>query len=258
MLTLYHSGLSTCSKQVRMCLKEKGVAYEGRYLELWNYENLNPEYLKLNPHGVVPTLVHDGAPIINALTINEYIDEAFPGPALKPDDPLARARMRYWTWTADDIHIAVQVATYTAFLSDRIQDLTEEETNILIATVPVPDRRERWRKFSKGGFSREDRDAAHAKMAWGIERIEQALTETKMLAGDDFSLADISILAIVQRIGEIAPDLLDADRVPHVLKWREQVAARPSARETYAQQSDEFPPRPKVKSISGITGPWRY
>jgi glutathione S-transferase len=258
MLTLYHSGLSTCSKQVRMCLREKGVAYEGRYLELWNYENLNPEYLKLNPHGVVPTLVHDGVPIINALTINEYIDEAFPGPPLKPEDPKARARMRYWTWTADDVHIAVQVATYTAFLSDRIQDLTEEETDLLIAAVPVPDRRERWHKFTKGGFSQEDRDAAHAKMAWGIVRIEHALGETRMLAGDGFSLADISILAIVQRIGEIAPDLLDPKQVPEILRWREEVDARPAARETYAQQSDEFPPRPKAKSLSGITGPWRY
>ena len=57
-----------------MCLREKGVDYESRYIELWDYENLNPVYLKLNPNGVVPTLVHDGEPIINALVINEYID----------------------------------------------------------------------------------------------------------------------------------------------------------------------------------------
>lgn len=258
MLQLYHSGLSTCSKQVRMCLKEKGVAYEDRYLELWNYENLNPEYLKLNPIGVVPTLVHDGHPIINAVAINEYIDDAFPGPVLKPSDPKARARMRLWMWTADDIHLAVMVATYTAFLSTKIDDLTRSEIDILIAHVPVPDRRERWRKFAKGGFSQEERDAAHAKMAWGIGRIEDALTEAPMMAGEEFSLADISILAIVHRIGEIAPDLLDPNKVPHILKWRELVGGRPSAQETYAQQSDEFPPRPKTKSISGITGPWRY
>ena len=111
MLTLYHSGLSTCSKQVRHCLKEKGLEYESKYVELWNYENLNPEYLKLNPNGVVPTLVHDGDPIINALAINEYIDDAFPETPLKPADPKGRARMRFWTWTADDVHLAAMVAT---------------------------------------------------------------------------------------------------------------------------------------------------
>ena len=258
MVTLYHSGLSTCSKQVRMCLMEKGVEYESRYIELWNYENLNPEYLKLNPNGVVPTLVHDGTPIINALAINEYIDEAFPGPALKPADARARARMRLWCWTADDVHLAVMIATYTAFLTARIQDLTPDEVDTLIAHVPVPERQERWRKFAKGGFSQDELGTTSRKMAWGIERIEHALSETPMLAGDEFSLADISILAIVHRIGEIEPDLLDPKRVPHIDTWRGQVGARPSALEAYRQKDNPFPPRPEKKSISGITGPWRY
>jgi glutathione S-transferase len=60
MLVLYHAGLTTCSKQVRFCLREKGLAYESRYVDLLRFENLRPDYLKLNPHGVVPTLVHDG------------------------------------------------------------------------------------------------------------------------------------------------------------------------------------------------------
>ena len=77
MLQLYHSGLTTCSKQVRHCLREKGLKYESKYVELWRYDNLSPDYLKLNPNGVVPTLVHDGAPIINSFCINEYIEMRF-------------------------------------------------------------------------------------------------------------------------------------------------------------------------------------
>ena len=42
MLELYHSGLTTCSKQVRHCLREKGLPYKSRYVELWRYENLSP------------------------------------------------------------------------------------------------------------------------------------------------------------------------------------------------------------------------
>ena len=84
MLELYHSGLTTCSKQVRHCLREKGLKYESKYVELWRYENLSPDYLKLNPNGVVPTLVHDGTPIINSFCINEYIEDAFPEPPLRP------------------------------------------------------------------------------------------------------------------------------------------------------------------------------
>jgi glutathione S-transferase len=68
MLELYHSGLTTCSKQIRLVLREKGLDYESRYIELWNYENLNKDYLKINEIGVVPTLVHDGVPIRNCFS----------------------------------------------------------------------------------------------------------------------------------------------------------------------------------------------
>ena len=47
-------------------------------IELWNYENLNPEYLKPNPNGVVPTLVHDGEPNFNSFVITVYIEDLYP------------------------------------------------------------------------------------------------------------------------------------------------------------------------------------
>jgi len=79
MLELYHSGLSTCSKQVRLALVEKGVPYVSRYVELQHHAHLSAAYLKLNPWGVVPTLVHDGAVIRESSLICSYID------TLKPD-----------------------------------------------------------------------------------------------------------------------------------------------------------------------------
>ena len=85
MLVLYHSGLTTCSRQVRHCLREKGLAYESRYINLLRFEHLSPDYLKLNPNGVVPTLVHDGHVVINSACINEYLDEAFPQPRALAD-----------------------------------------------------------------------------------------------------------------------------------------------------------------------------
>ena len=118
MLELYHSGLTTCSKQVRHCLREKGLAYQSRYVELWRYENLSPDYLKLNPNGVVPTLVHDGVPIINSFCINEYLEDAFPQPALRPADARGRARMRYWAWTADDVHHAIARLSHAHMMAE--------------------------------------------------------------------------------------------------------------------------------------------
>ena len=72
MLVLYHASHSTCSQKVRMVLHEKSVAFEEVRIDLGKKEQLNPDYLALNPNGVVPTLVDDGIPIIESSVICEY------------------------------------------------------------------------------------------------------------------------------------------------------------------------------------------
>ena len=62
--SLYHGLASTCSKKVRFCLYEKNVPFKSHLLDLQKFEQHRPQYLELNPNGVVPTLVHDGHPII--------------------------------------------------------------------------------------------------------------------------------------------------------------------------------------------------
>ena len=92
-LTLYHSGLSTCSKQVRHCLREKRLGYASCYVELRRYENVSASYLAINPNVAVPTLVHNGTPITNAFCIMQYIDDVFPEMPLRPANALEHARL---------------------------------------------------------------------------------------------------------------------------------------------------------------------
>ena len=112
-LELYHGLASTCSKKVRLCLFEKGLPFKSRLLDLQKFEQHEPEYLALNPNGVVPTLVHGGRPIIESSIIIEYIDETFPETPLKPTDTYDRAMMRLWTKYSDDVaYKAVYVPTW--------------------------------------------------------------------------------------------------------------------------------------------------
>ncbi|MFC6588794.1 glutathione S-transferase family protein [Sulfitobacter pacificus] len=60
-LHLYHSPYSTCSQKVRLCLWEKNLPFEVTEIHFWKNEHLTPEYLALNPNGVVPTLLHKGS-----------------------------------------------------------------------------------------------------------------------------------------------------------------------------------------------------
>ena len=254
MLELYHSGLTTCSKQVRHCLREKGLRYKSRYVELWRYENLSPDYLELNPNGVVPTLVHDGTAIINSFCINEYIDDAFPEPPLRPADLKERARMRYWAWTADEIHLALARLTHARMLQAQVRGLSASDQEIMLAHTPVPEKRERWRLLTKGGYSDEQLQAALDNVIFIFGRMEEALAERgPWLAGATFSLGDISMLAIVHRIFELYPDRLDRSTFPGVNGWWDRVMARPAAKYVYTDGLEETPKRPPAKSISGIT-----
>ena len=96
MLELYNFAPSTCSLKVRICLAEKGLEWVDHRMDSRDGEHLRPAYLKLNPNGVVPTLIHDGDVIIDSSVIMEYLDEVFPGGRLTPEDPVRRAHMRKW------------------------------------------------------------------------------------------------------------------------------------------------------------------
>ena len=102
MLELYHSNWSICAQKVRLVIAEKRLDAVEYHVDLRAREQQAPEYLKLNPKGYVPTLVHDGRPVVESAIICEYLDEVFPDLPLSPSDPVERAYMRTWTRRPDD------------------------------------------------------------------------------------------------------------------------------------------------------------
>jgi glutathione S-transferase len=253
MLVLYHSGLTTCSKQVRHCLREKGLAYESRYVNLLRFEHLSPDYLKLNPNGVVPTLVHDGHVITNSACINEYIDETFPRPRLSPADPKDRARMRYWTWTADDAHLQGARLTRNQRLKASVEQMSAADIGLVLERMPAPARRERWQRQAVGGHSQDEMETALAHMRFVADQMDQELAARgPWLAGETFSLADISIASLIHRTRELFPELLPAASHPHLDDWYTRLMVRPAAALTYAAGTAETPKIPPQRSVAGI------
>ncbi|KAH8053060.1 glutathione S-transferase [Aureococcus anophagefferens] len=76
-LHLFHYKDSTCSRKVRTVLALKRLDYTGHHIELSTRENISEYYLGINPRGLVPCLVHDGAVIIESNDIVDYIEAAF-------------------------------------------------------------------------------------------------------------------------------------------------------------------------------------
>src|SRR5271155_783267 len=116
---LYNAPQSTCSQRVRFVLNAKKLDFVEVKLDLLAGDQLKPEYLALNPNGVVPTLDHDGAIVIDSSVIIEYLDEVAPEPLdFTPHDPVQRAKMRSLMHFMDEMPApAVRVPTFNlAFL----------------------------------------------------------------------------------------------------------------------------------------------
>ena len=227
MLALYHYWDSFCSFKVRFALAEKALDWESRPVDLMTFEHLEPDYLKLNPNGVVPTLVHDGAPIIESSAINEYLDEVFPTPPLRPAEPLARARMRVWVKYEDDVlHPAIRPATFNLMIKQRVAGFTDAELDRLLAHHPRPERRADFVKAARQPVDHAAVAEATALVARAIDRLEGALADGPWLAGATFSLADIAAAPFVDRLEALLLGGLWEDK-PKLRDWVARLKARP-------------------------------
>lgn len=244
MLELYHAGLTTCSKKARLCLVEKGLDYVSHYVNLRAFEHHTPEYLAINPNGVVPSLVHDGRVIIDSTFINEYLEEVFPDPALAPADPVLKAKMRNWGKIADDYGLsAVRVPTWTRTKADNVKAMDSDELDKVIARIPLLDHRNKYRALSGEGFSEKEFEDAYAKMDFVYGRAEQALGEGPYLVGEMFTLADINMLPFIDQFAKYRPELLESGDYPRTADWHARMMARPTVEKVYSP-SDEAPGRP--------------
>src|SRR5215469_9901069 len=136
MLVLYHAPHSTCSQKVRMVLHEKGVAFDEVRIDLAKKEQLAPQYLALNPNGVVPTLVDDGTPIIESSVICEYLDEKYPhNPRCRPTSSSVRECERGPTtsrkspWQRSVFHLSI--VHFSPASSTRIRSSSKRKKSVL-------------------------------------------------------------------------------------------------------------------------------
>ena len=83
-LELYHNDMSACAQKVRLTLAEKGIQWQGHHLDLRAGDQQKADYLRLNPKGVVPTLVEDGKVVRESTVIMEYLEDRYPEPPLRP------------------------------------------------------------------------------------------------------------------------------------------------------------------------------
>jgi glutathione S-transferase len=233
MLKLYHHGSSVCAAKVRFLLGEKRLIWEGRYLDILKGDQFAPDYLKLNPKAVVPTLIHDGRVIVESTVINEYLDDVFPDPPLKPVAPLARAAMRVWTKAVDeDVHPACAEVTFSSCHRHIIKRLPSREYDEFLNGTPSQSVTPRWHERKKEivtqGFEAPGLIEKYRLYDGYLAKMEKALADRPWLAGEAFSLADIAMTPYVNRLDMLGMAQMWQRSRPRVTDWFARIKARPT------------------------------
>jgi glutathione S-transferase len=230
-LVLFDFGNSVCCQKVRITLRAKGLDWEAITVDLFKAEQYDPEYLKLNPKGVVPTLVHDGRAIIESTLICEYIDERFPQPPhLIPADPWERTRMRLWSKMVDDaLFEGVTEISFSAMFRERMRTMPEEIRQQRFRNVGDPRRTDRFKSTYELGT--KSPFVLHAVAAYerAFSMLESTLSDRgAWIMGAQPSLADINLMPLAARLDYLGLlDLWTLHR-PRVRNWWAHASGWPS------------------------------
>lgn len=236
MLKLYHGISSVCSVKVRLGLAEMGLEYEEVVLDLPSGDQHAPAYLKLNPNGVVPTLVDRDLVLLESSLILEYLDREHNGAALMPKGRSAEAATRYWLLRCIAVHDAINTLTFSTAMRDRIlSSKTPDQIAALLAAMPNPAMRMKRKDLYEHGM-----DSGHVDQALVIlQRCFDDMSETPgaWVCGDQIGLSDIALLSYLDRLQRLGFEGLWASH-PKVGRWLAAMQARPS----YAREvADRIP-----------------
>ena len=230
MLKLFTAHNSICTQKVFLTLIEKDLPWTSEYIDLFKNEQYRPEYLKLNPKGVVPTLIHDGRAIIESTLICEYLDQTFPEPSLAPASAYERSQMRRWSKHIDEgVFEATREISFSAMFRDKMRNMTQEQRDGRFRNIGDPGRRARMISTYEHGCESPFVEQGIFAFEKLFQEMEDALApEQEWLAGKCFSLGDINVIPFAARLHYL--NLLDvwiASR-PRVQAWWKRARSRPS------------------------------
>ena len=220
-LKLYHNGPSTCSQKVRLILGLKELEYESKHIDLISGEQHDPEYVKLNPNHVVPTLISGDNVLIESSLILEFLEDSFSEISARPKDPGKAHFMRLWMKYMDNFHQFVSgVLTYGLAGRHLLLQKTEEDRNEDINKIPDPLKRETRRILVEQGIDAPIVAEALKRAMIFLNKLENEIPVSGWLSGDSFGLADACVLPYILRMQQLNLDeAFNSSDKPKIHDW---------------------------------------
>lgn len=220
MLKLYDGTTSVCAIKVRLSLFEKGVPFESHNIDLRAGDQFDPDYLKLNPNAVVPTLVDGEDVVIESSVILQYLEDIRPDPSLLPAAAIDRAHTRIWMKRVDDVvHPSIGSLTHATAYRPAFLALDEDGRAERLAKIPDENRRARFTVVYEQGLDAPVVVGAVKALNTLVCDMDAALAKNQFLAGPTYSLADCAVTPYANRLFDLGLLGLWAADAPNVFRW---------------------------------------
>ena len=207
MLTLYDYNGAPSPRRAKMFLAEKGLAYDNIQIDIMSNEQMGEAYRKINPRCTVPALVtKDGDVLTENAEIATYLDAAYPDKPLLGTTPMEKASIAKWNWRAESDGLSA--------IAEALRNSSKAMKNRAITgprnVEQIPALAERGRQ----------------RIAWFFEDINDHLKTNKFIAGDSYSVADITATVAVDFARWIKVYPLESQTA--LLEWHGRMKERES------------------------------
>ena len=210
-MKLYDQKFAPNPRRVRIFMAEKGVECETEQINIVEGQNLTSEFLEVNPRGLLPTLVlADGTVLDESMAICRYFEESIPSPTLFGNDALSKARIEQRN---RHMEFGGLLPTADAFRNSYPRFNRRGIGGSVGEIAAIPELAERGRSMVEKFFANLDSD----------------LAETDFVAGEEFSVADITAMVVIEFATTAARIDFPKNRT-NLVRWYESVTNRPSAR----------------------------
>ncbi|HEY7639373.1 MAG TPA: glutathione S-transferase family protein [Steroidobacteraceae bacterium] len=197
---------SAYTRIARLALEEKGVRYTFEEVEIFAPGGVPAEHLGRQPFGRIPTFAHDGFMLYETGAITRYVDEAFTGTHLQPQEPRARARMNQVIGIIDSYAYRPMI------------------WGVFAARVVAPEE----------GREPDEKLVAEAlvKSRTCCRALDEILGSNRYFTGAELTLADLHALPILLYFAMTPEGRETLSEYPRLCAWLDFAAARPSVQRT--------------------------
>ncbi|MCG8671659.1 MAG: glutathione S-transferase family protein [Pseudomonadales bacterium] len=233
-IILYDYDGSPCSRRVKITLIEKGITFKIQSIDLSKMQQKHPDYLNINPNGLVPALAIDGRVLFESSVINDYLEDRYPDISLSA--PTTEGKIATQMWQTCELAMA---KLYRPLMYSRISGpfhhiaCSKDEFLRIAAKATDNPAHLAWEEkiWNLEVLTPTEQESYTREIYQFADRVERALENKRYLVDDQFTFADIAVYPRMNMFS-MAGINLNEENYPNVKRWMNELQNRRSFRES--------------------------